>query len=433
MKKRRVIVVVIVVFIILIVSYLAFEFFQKETVVLEIGIYSGNEWGVPQIDVYKIYDEAIELFERKYDNVKVVYRSGTLMEDYSEWLAQKVLTGNEPDVFIVLQEDFNTFSEIGMLEPLTKYIEEEPGFSKNDYYEKALEAGNYNDDQFAMPFEIVPTFMIVNQSLLAKNKLSIPKDQWTLDSFMDISEQLTKDVNNDNIIDQFGSVGFEWDHVYYAENGGFSQGNRAVEIYEEKKLKNAIDFTKSLYQLNKGHIVSNKEFSEGLVGFKPFSLAEFRAYKPYPYKVKKYSNFNWGAIPFPVKEDNQSQAKLYTVQLGMSSRTKEKDLSWEFIRFMTSNENVQQMVWDYTYALPTKISVVNTIYDNHNKSDDILDPEFLKLIIEQSVVEPTFKNYNQIREAMDIRIKVNLLEENSTQETIRQVRKDVDDILFDVE
>jgi len=431
MKKK--IVIVIFMFIMFFVSYLAFDFFQEDTIVLEIGIYSGNEWGVPQIDVYKIYDEAIQLFELKYDNVEVIYRSGTLMEDYSEWLAQKVLKGNEPDVFIVLQEDFNTFSEIGMLEPLSQYIKEEPEFDKNDYYEKALEVGKYNNEQFAIPFEIVPTFMIVNRSLLVKNRLSIPEDQWTLNSFMTISKQLTKDVDNDNIIDQFGSVGYEWDHVYYAENGDFSYGNRAVEIYDENKLKNAIDYTKSLYQLNKGYIVSNKEFSEGLVGFKPFSLAEFRAYKPYPYKVKKYSNFNWGAIPFPVKEDNQSQAKLYTVQLGMSSRTKEKDLSWEFIRFMSSNEIVQQMVWDYTYALPTKISVVNTIYDQHNKSDDILDPEFLKLIIEQSVVEPTFKKYNQIREAMDIRIKVNLLEEKSTQDTIRQVRKDVEDILFDID
>ncbi len=430
MKKKAILLISLL--LITIGSYVVYDFFKEETIVLEVGLYSGNEWGVPQIDVYKLYDEAIALFEKEHQNVKVTYRSGTLMEDYSEWLAQKVLQGSEPDVFIVLQEDFNTFSEIGMLESLTPFMKKDLEFSRNDFYEKALKSGNYNDEQFAMPFEIVPTFMIANQSLLAENDLSIPKNSWTLESFMKISERLTKDVNKDNIIDQFGSVGFEWDHVYYAEKGGFSYGSRAVDIYDEKKLKKAIDFTKSLYQLNQGHIVSNKEFSEGRVGFKPFSLAEFRAYKPYPYKIKKYSNFNWGAIPFPVKEYNESQAKLYTVQLGMSSRTKEKKLSWEFIKFMTSNEAVQQMVWDYTYALPSKVSVVNGIYDNREKSDDILDPDFLKLIIEQSVVEPTFKKYNQIRDAMDIRIKVNLLEENSTDDTIRQVRKVVEDILFEV-
>ena len=431
MKKRTTIIVSVLMLII--GSYLTYEYLKDETTVLEIGIYSGNEWGVPQIDVYKIYDEAIALFEKEHENVKVVYRSGTLMEDYSEWLAQKILKGNEPDVFIVLQEDFNTFAEIGMLEPLNDFMKNDNEFYAEDFYEKALKSGTYNDEQFAMPFQIVPTFMIANQSLLTGNNLILPKNSWSLESFMAISKKITKDINNDNMIDQFGSVGYEWDHVYYAEKGDFAQGERAVDVYDEVKLKTAIDFTKALYQLNEGHIVSNKEFSEGLVAFKPFSLAEFRAYKPYPYKIKKYSNFDWSAIPFPVNTDNESQSKLYTVQLGMSSRSKEKKLAWEFINFMASNDQVQQMVWDYTYALPAKRSVVSGIYENQVESDDILDPDFLELIIEQSVVEPTFKKYNRIRDAMDIRIKVNLLEGSSTEDTIRQVRKVVEDILFDVQ
>lgn len=405
---------------------------KEDDIVIELGIYSGNEWGVPQIDVYKIYEEAIELFQIEHKNVKVVFKSGTLMADYSERFAQDVLQGNEPDVFIVLEEDFNTLSEIGMLEPLNAYIDSEPSDFKDDYYAKALEAGNYNGQQYAMPFEIVPTFMIVNNTLLSENNIRFPSDDWTVDQFMEISQRLTMDTDGDNALDQFGSMGYEWYHAYYAANGDFIEGNKAVDIYDETKLASAIDLTKSLYQLNEGYIVDGTDFSEGSVGFKPFSLAEFRAYKPYPYRIKKYSNFDWGAIPFPVFEGNESQGKLYTVQLGMSSRSKEKTLAWEFIKFLSSNEVIQQMVWDYTYALPTKISVVDRIYSNYDNSDDILDPEFLKMIIEQSVVEPTFKEYNQIMAAMHERIKLNILEATSTGEIIRAVRKNIDDILFDI-
>lgn len=405
---------------------------REEEIVIELGIYSGNEWGVPQIDVYKIYEEAIELFQIKYENVKVVFQSGTLLEDYSERFAQDVLQGTEPDVFIVLEEDFNTLSEIGMLEALNPYIDMEDEGFKDDYYAKALEAGNYNGQQYAMPFEIVPTFMIVNNTLLTENNIRFPSDDWTVDQFMEISQQLTKDTDGDNALDQFGSVGYEWYHAYYAANGDFIAGDKAVDIYDETKLASAIDFTKALYQLNRGYIVDGTDFGEGSVGFKPFSLAEFRAYKPYPYRIKKYSNFEWEAVPFPVFEENESQGKLYTVQLGMSSRSKEKALAWEFIKFLSSDEVVQQMVWDNTYALPTKISVVDNIYSNYDNSDDILDPEFLKMIIEQSVVEPTFKEYNQIMAAMHERIKLNILEATSTEEIIRSVRKNVDDILFNI-
>lgn len=406
---------------------------SDDKTLIEVGIYSGNEWGVPQIDIYEIYEEAIRRFERENEDVKVIFRSGTLMEDYSEWLAQKILKGKEPDVFIVLDEDFNTLSEIGMLEALNPYIDKASQFSLNDYYDKALEAGNSYGLQYAMPFQIVPTFMIVNKTLLDKNKILLPQEEWSLESFLEISKQLTIDTDGDGIIDQYGSVGYEWDYAYYAANGNFEKGSKAIDIYDEVKLAGAIDFARSLHQLNQGHNVNNNDFEEGRVGFKPFSFAEFRAYRSYPFRVKKYSDFEWEAVPFPVSESDQSQAKLYTVQIGMSSRSSEKDLSWKFIEYLSSNDDIQQMVWDTTYALPAKISVVDHIYSNQDISDNILDPTFLKNMIEESVIEPTFKEYNQIRQAMEIQIKLNILEGKSTQETIRAVRKDVDHILFNIE
>lgn len=411
-------------------SIVVFQYGREKETVIEIGLYSGNEWGVPQIDVYKIYDEAIELFEAQHDGVKVVYRSGTLMGDYSEWLAQKSLKGDEPDVFIVLEEDFNTLAEIGMLEPLDGYLQTSEAFNLEDYYQKALEAGQYNGQQMSMPFEVVPTFLAMNKSLLKSEGQNVPDVDWTMEDYLTISERLTKDKDGDNDFDTFGTIGYEWDMAYYAMNGTFDEGDKAVRVYKEDILKNAIDYMKALQNLNKGHVVSNYDFSQGKVGFKSFSLAEFRAFKPYPYKVKKYSNFDWGAIPYPRQDNYTGKSKLYTVQWGMSSRSKEKELAWDFIRFMTEDPRVQEMVWDYTYALPTKISVVDKIYGEMDSSDSVLDPAFLKLVMDQSVVEPTFKSYNRIREVMDIRIKVNIFEGHSTQEIIRSIRRDVDETIF---
>ena len=255
--------------------------------VIKIGIYSGNEWGVPQIDVYRIYDEAIKLFEEENPGVVVEYRSGTLMDDYSEWLAQKVLNGEEPDVFIVLEEDFNTLSSIGMLEPLDKYMKDDTSFRSEAFYKKAIEAGIYDGYQYGMPFQIVPTFMIVNETLLKENDLMVPNMDWTLDIFLEMCGELTKDTNQDGINDQFGSTGYGWDNTYYAAKGTFVDGDRAIDVYDEEKLIKAIEFSKALYTLNNGQIVPPYAFDQGQVGFKTFSLAEFRAYKPYPYKVKK--------------------------------------------------------------------------------------------------------------------------------------------------
>jgi len=427
-KKK--VVVIISVIVVICINIFFFQLINSDKKnVIRIGIYSGNEWGVPQIDVYRIYDEAIKLFEQENPGVVVEYRSGTLMDDYSEWLAQKILKGEEPDVFIVLEEDFNTLSSIGMLEPLNKYMNEEPSFMYQDFYKKAMEAGTYNGKQYAMPFQIVPTFMIVNETLLKKNNLEVPKNDWTLESFLTMCETLTKDTNQDGINDQFGSIGYGWDNIYYAANGTFQVGNKAIEVYDEEKLKKAIEFSKDLYTFNNGQIVPPYAFDQGLVGFKPFSLAEFRAYKPYPYKVKKYSDFVWGPITFPGLNQDTSIGKLYTVQWGMSSRTNNKDLSWKFIEFMANDDEVQQMVWDYTYALPTKIEVTNEACSQDEMLKDVLDPGFLELVIDSSVIEPTFKKYQNLIEAMDIRIKVDIMEGKSIQEIIRRVREEADSML----
>lgn len=400
--------------------------------VIQIGIYSGNEWGVPQIDVYRIYDEAIKLFEKENPGVTIEYRSGTLMDDYSEWLAQKILNGEEPDVFIVLEEDFNTLSSIGMLEPLNKYMKMDNSFHSETFYKKAIEAGMYNGNQYAMPFQIVPTFMIVNETLLKENNLNVPDMDWTLESFLDMCGKLTKDVNRDGINDQFGSTGYGWDNTYYAEKGTFEVGNKAIDVYDEDKLAKAIEFSKNLYTLNNGQIVPPHAFDQGMVGFKTFSLAEFRAYKPYPYKVKKYSDFIWEPISFPGVDHDTSIGKLYTVQWGMSSRAENKDLAWKFMEFMCNNDEVQHMVWEYTYALPTKIQVTNQACSEDSILSGVLDPAFLELVINQSVIEPTFKKYQKLIEAMDIRIKVNIMEGKSIQEIIRRVREEADSILQSV-
>lgn len=402
---------------------------KQEEVVLEIGIYSGNEWNVPQIDVYRIYDEAIRLFEENHPGVKVTYRSGTLMDDYSEWLAQQILQGNEPDVFIVLEEDFNTLSSIGMLEPLGTYMEKSKQFHQQDFYEKALDAGKYGNSQYTIPFQIVPTFMIVNQSLLEKNNLDVPETDWTLDTFLTMCEELTLDQNQDGKMDQFGVIDYTWDNLYYAMNGRFQEGSRAVEVYEEEKLEKAIEYSNSLYRLNMGQIISPYAFDQGLVAFKPFSLAEFRAYKPYPYKVKKYSNFIWEPIAFPGLNQETSIGKLYTVQWGMSSRSKHEQLAWDFIEFMSNDKTVQQMVWDYTYALPTNKEVTKQACLADPDLNEVLTPEFLEFVIQHSVIEPTFKTYEDLIDAMDLRIKVSHLEGRSVQEIIRRVRQEADSVL----
>jgi len=111
---------------------------RPREITLELGLFAGSNWGVPTGDSYRLYDEAIARFERENPGIRVRYRCGTLRSDYSEWLAQRIVRGHEPDVMVVLAEDFNTYAAIGVMAPLDARIARDPGFQPGDFYHTAL-------------------------------------------------------------------------------------------------------------------------------------------------------------------------------------------------------------------------------------------------------------------------------------------------------
>ena len=169
--------------------------------VITFGMFSGNQSDVPNDDCYKIIDETIEEFEQEYPNVEIRYISGILKEDYSEWLSRQSLNGTLPDVFMVLPEDFTTFASVGVLKNLDTMLEADSSFREQDFYQGCYDAGEYQGHQYALPYESVPTLMLVNKTLLKKNNIVLPDNSWTWDDFYDICKKITKDIDGDGKTD----------------------------------------------------------------------------------------------------------------------------------------------------------------------------------------------------------------------------------------
>ena len=70
---------------------------------------------------------------------------------------------------MVLPEDFSIFSSVGMLKNLDSYTKIDKAFKKSNYYEGSYDAGTYKGTQYALPYESVPTLMLVNKTLLKKS------------------------------------------------------------------------------------------------------------------------------------------------------------------------------------------------------------------------------------------------------------------------
>lgn len=412
---------------------LLFIVWRPQKITLKIGIFAGSNWDVPNGDCYQIIDQAIERFEEKYPMVHVEYESGIVKDDYSQWLSSQYLKGEEPDVFMILSEDFNTLSALGALKNLDDFIQKDEKFHKDDYYESVLNTGQYHGNQYALPYESNPTLMFVNKTLLKKENIEIPDNQWTLENFYNICKLVTKDTNNDGQIDQYGCYNYDWlDSIYSHEVNLFDDDGNQCYL-SQKSVKNALSFVQKLAELNLGHIVTSQDFDTGKVAFAPMSFAEYRTYKPYPYKVKKYSQFEWDCVKMP-GITNETGSEVSSLMMGISSRTSHEQKAWEFLKMLTYDQASQESLFRYSQGISSLKTVIQSssainMLSEEELGDTQVDLSLLNDVMQNTVSQHQFRKYNSVLNMMNTQIQNMINNEEDLDLSLMSLQNEVNEFL----
>ena len=374
---------------------------KDRQITIELGIFAGSNWDVANANSYVIIDKAIERFEREHKNVKIHYTSGILKRDYSEWLAQQLLMGKMPDVFMILSDDFNRLASLGALKNLEKLMNKDTAFKLEKYFSTTLLTGQYNGIQFALPYETVPTLMFVNKTLLKKEGIEVPGSDWTWDDLLEISKKVTKDTDGDGYPDQFGTYNYDWLDAAYT-NGVvlFENGDTKISLTNEKVVE-AVKFVKQLYDLNQGRKVTQDDFDSGKVAFMPLTFADYRTYKTYPYKIKKYLNFRWDCITLPAGPAGDNISEVNTLLMGISNKTKHEKLAWEFLKLLTYDDEIQMDIFRYSQGASVLKNVTGSeeaaiiLQEYMEESEKVIDNNLLSEVLEQGMVAPQFLKYKE--------------------------------------
>lgn len=370
-----------------------------DTITLELGVFSGSNWGVPSGESYKIIDGAIERFEKKYPGLKVKYESGIMKTDYSAWLSDKIVKGKEPDVFMVLDDDFNTLSSIGALANIDSYMNHDETFSSKDYYSSVLKAGTYSKHQYALPYECDPTLMFVNKTLLEDCHIDMPDNDWTLEDFYSICKKVSQ------YSQYYGCYDYSWlDSVYGYGTQVFNEIGTECFL-DESTVKSAIEFYRKLNNLNEGHIVTSEEFDKGLVAFSPLSLSVYRTYKPYPWRIKKYSTFEWDCLKMPTVSKNKGSAQVSTLLMGMSAKSYYKSQAWMLLKELCHDTTTQESLTQYSQGIsPLKeVAQSQTIIDmlDEESGDSQISMSLLNQALLGARNREKFKKYDSAMTLID--------------------------------
>ncbi len=409
---------------------------SRKPVEITMSLYTGNSWGVPQNFAYAIYDKGAEMFlsEPGNEEISIEYKTGNLYRYYSEWLAQKILTGNEPDLFLMVEEDFNTYASIGLLENLSPYLDEDQDFRRENYHAMTLKAGSFRGSQYSLPISVVPSFLIVNRTLLEKNGITIDRDHWDWQQFYEICRSLSRDLTGDGMPDQFGVYGYDWQQALYSSGTALLSPDSYELAFDDRRMEETLEFLKKMHSLTKGKTVSDRDFERGIVGFRVFNFSEYRTYSSFPYSAIRYTDFDWEAIPMPSGPGGRSSSKLYTVQVAMSSRSRHKKEAYEYMKYLASNPEFQKEIWHMTNNLPANRKVISRIYaeqQDERDSSKMLSIPFLDSVINSSYIDPNFKWYKAIDEYVDQKIFTIVAKDQDIPGGIKELRRELESKLLE--
>ena len=408
----------------------------RQKITLEFGMFTGSNWDVAQANSFTIIDKAIAKFEHAHPGVTVHYYSGIRKDDYSEWFSRKLLAGEEPDIFMVLGTDFNQFASMGVMKNLETFIEEDTDFEPEKYFTSAFVSGQYESVQYALPYETVPTLMFVNKTLLTQEGIDMPEENWNWEDFYEICKKVTRDTDGDGVLDQFGSYNYDWMDALCSNGGGVFNKKGTEAALTDSRVVEAVKYVRSINDLYGGEKLTQEDFNGGRVAFMPLTFAEYRTYKTYPYKIRKYANFQWDCVTMPAGEQGGNISQVDSLLMGISANTKEEKLAWEFLKLLTYDEESQMNIFYDSQGASVLKEVTESqqmeqvVQEDMEEGDTVINGKLLGRVIEGGHVEPQFKKYEQAMSLTDSEINKILEEDKDVDSNLKILQRTINEYLI---
>lgn len=291
-----------------------------------------------------------------------------------------------------------TFSSAGALLDLDTLIKNDEQFEAEKFYSAAYDFGKVEDTQYALPFECVPNMMFVNKTLLKENGIDVPKEDWTWSDFYTICKKVTKDVDGDGQLDQFGVYNFTWQEAFLTNHVQLFNESGTKCSLTGKNVGKAVSLLQKLSDLNQGYQVTASDFDLGNVAFQTVLLSDYRAYKPYPWSIKKYSNFDWDCITLPKGPSGDNISELQTVLMGINARTRQKELAWKLLKMFTFDKDIQMEIFQYQSGASVMKEVTNSKEAMNLLNADMRDDSQINVELIHDIMEKaqTHKNYRKM-------------------------------------
>jgi len=320
---------------------------SEEQITLKIMTWNNNPEGT------KKEQEIFDSFTEKNPHIKIEQVSATY-DEYNERVLTMAAGGNLADLVWVQPVSFGTLAENGILMDLTDNMED---VDVAEFQPGILELGQVNDTQYGMIRDRSTVQMGYNKDLFDEMGVDYPEDDWTIDEFLDITQQLT--VTEGGRTTQFGIENF------YLKELLLSYGTYILDPETEKvtidsaEAINAINFSQDL--INEYNVQPTGAQSEGISNLFLSGVAAMRMTGPWDWvEYETNGDFEFDVVPLPIANDTGTLSPASYLPIGLNADSKYPEEAWDLLKYLTYGEG-QDIQAEITGAVPVVERNVNDV------------------------------------------------------------------------
>lgn len=256
--------------------------------------------------------------------------------------------GNYYDIMLVNNSSLPVLAKAGILADVSKYVTRD-NVNLEDIYTPAMAAGcKYNNGIYAFPFETDTRVLAVNMGMLKAAGITEPPK--TKEDMIEVAKKVTKDLDGDGTIDQFGypmNIARTLPCIYIQGNWLVANGLHLYEITDDNQYINkmdspaGIDFFKWATEMGKyvpNDMISydNSMISQSFASGK-FAMFTYGAWmendESFQANIKK-NNIDMQLILNPSGSKGSSASTSGGWFLGTSPKSQHLEEAWQFLKFM---------------------------------------------------------------------------------------------------
>ncbi|HUX19597.1 MAG TPA: sugar ABC transporter substrate-binding protein [Spirochaetia bacterium] len=282
----------------------------------------------------------ISQFEQAHPGVKIQYEDDPPAQ-YWPKMSALAAAHRLPDVFYMSSGFIDQWHSEGLLADLSSYAS---NMDWSKYFTGALPTARFphstTGDLFALPIDWVGTVLYYNKDAFDKAGLSYPTNNWRWSDFSNAAKQLTVRDGNGKV----SQWGF-WVYGRYAQiepwiyqnDGRILNANR-TRVSLDSNATSALRFLTDL--VNVDHVAPPPKLMSGINQQDVFPRGLAAMWVDGSWNIannrKIAGNMRWGIAMVPQGPDATSpEAYTWPDMMAMSSSSRNKQIAWEFLKYMT--------------------------------------------------------------------------------------------------